>query len=149
MQGLSWAYAPDAATAASTAEAVYDALVAQGLAFVDTAWIYSTPGLPHSEETLGKAIAKHGRDKFIVSTKIGMDLTKSPPFVQDAAGLRGQLAESLARLGSTHVDLLILNRCARAVGRMPIGRGPEARALAARRAAARPCATHCASLPPP
>ena len=50
------------------------------------------------------------QEAWIVGDKIGMDLKKNPPYVQDAAGLRAQLEESLARLGTTYVDILYLNR---------------------------------------
>lgn len=110
--GLSWAYAPDPSTAATTAEAVFDKLVASGATFIDTAWIYGfVPGIPHSEEVIGAALRKHGRDAFQISEKIGVDIRKQPPFVQSADELRGQLEESLARLGTTYVDILFLNRC--------------------------------------
>lgn len=38
----------------------------------DTAYIYQNPKTgDHNETLLGKAIAQHGRDKFIIATKFG------------------------------------------------------------------------------
>lgn len=44
------------------------------------------------------------------SLQLGVDLKKSPPFIQTPAELRAELAASLAALGTTYIDLLILNR---------------------------------------
>jgi hypothetical protein len=41
-----------------------------GLNLVNTAWIYFTPGLPHSEELIGAAIKKHGRAAWIIVDKV-------------------------------------------------------------------------------
>ena len=59
--GMTWAYNPNPLTAVAKAEAVFDALQARGLTFIDTAWIYVSPKLPHSEELVGAAIKKFGR----------------------------------------------------------------------------------------
>lgn len=75
-----------------------------------TAWIYSTPGHLHNEEVVARAIEKYGRDKWIIVDKIGVDLSKGFKFVQTEEGLRGQLEESLARLKTDYIDLLVLNR---------------------------------------
>ena len=110
--GLSAFYAPTTSTqeAEEQAEAVFDKALSLGQNLIDTAWIYKTPGAPHNEELVGKAIIKHGRDKWIISEKIGVDLAKQPPFVQSEADLREQLESSLARLQTQYVDILFLNR---------------------------------------
>ena len=59
---------------------------------------------------MGRALARHGRSKWTVITKIGVDLAQKPPFVQSREALRAQLAASLAALGTDFVDVLVLNR---------------------------------------
>lgn len=41
------------------------------------AFIYTHPSGATNEELIAKAIAKHGRDKFIIATKCGVDLGKT------------------------------------------------------------------------
>lgn len=47
-----------------------------GCNHLDTAWIYSSKdddgNVNHNETLVGKAIAKFGRDKFIIATKFGI-----------------------------------------------------------------------------
>ena len=43
-------------------------------------------------------------------TKVGVDLKKSPPFTQSPAELRAEVEASLAALGTSYIDLLVLNR---------------------------------------
>jgi aryl-alcohol dehydrogenase-like predicted oxidoreductase len=74
-----------------------------GVTFIDTANIY---GAGHSEEVVGRAIAGR-RDDVVLATKFGGG---------GGAGLgrydkvRPALEESLARLGTDHVDLYYLHR---------------------------------------
>jgi aryl-alcohol dehydrogenase-like predicted oxidoreductase len=112
-----------------------------GVNFIDTAWVYQRredgatneelvraarvrlrvaalgPSLAHLRVVraqIGKALAAHGRDKFIVATKCGMvfreggggglDVDNSP------ATIRSQLDDSLKRLGTTYVDLFYIHR---------------------------------------
>eukprot|EP01116_Phalansterium_solitarium_P024788 TRINITY_DN9183_c0_g1_i1.p1 TRINITY_DN9183_c0_g1~~TRINITY_DN9183_c0_g1_i1.p1 ORF type:complete len:382 (-),score=122.82 TRINITY_DN9183_c0_g1_i1:87-1121(-) len=75
-------------------------------AFLDTAWIYRS-ATEHNETLVGKAIAQHGRDKFIIATKFGQTGQPKPASPEN---IRQQLAESLARLGTDYVDLYYQHR---------------------------------------
>ena len=88
--------------------------------FFDTAWIYQSFGAGGgenitNEEVLGRAIKRHGRDKFIIATKFGiamgptgMVFSGKPDFI------RAQLQDSLTRLGvrlvvtSNQVDIILV-----------------------------------------
>lgn len=48
----------------------YVALCSPAPAFLDTAWIYTSPSGLHSESIVAKAIAKHGRSAFVIATKV-------------------------------------------------------------------------------
>ena len=114
--GLSWAYgAHDAASDTAAAEAAFDAYAkAVGVLplHLDTGWIYSywKDGVPHNEELVAAAIRKFGRANVVVGDKLGVDVRKQPPFCQTAAELAQQLDESLARLGTSYLDIFYLNR---------------------------------------
>ena len=84
------------------------AICAPSPAFIDTAWIYGHPTGLHSEEIVGKAVAKHGRDKFVIATKFGSVM---PPAAPDSstATIRAQYARSVERLG-TAPDLYYQHR---------------------------------------
>jgi aryl-alcohol dehydrogenase-like predicted oxidoreductase len=83
--------------------ATIDRALELGVTFIDTANIY---GSGHSEEVVGRAIAGR-RDSVVLATKFGGG---------GGAGLgrhdnvRPALEESLARLGTDHVDLYYLHR---------------------------------------
>jgi aryl-alcohol dehydrogenase-like predicted oxidoreductase len=90
-----------AADEASQLEAL-DALVAfcaPAPAFVDTAWIYYHPTGLHSEEIVGKAVAKHGRAAFVIATKFGNLRPGQGPPNSSTAVIHEQYKESVARLG--------------------------------------------------
>ena len=114
--GMSWAYdtAYPAAEAGARADAALAAAAAAGCTALVTARIYSTAGLPHNEELVARALARAGEGAgegaWTVVTKIGIDLSRSPPHAQSEAELRAQLAASLAALGARRVDVLVLNR---------------------------------------
>lgn len=84
--------------------------------FFDTAWIYQSFGAGGgdnvtNEEVLGRAIKRHGRDKFIIATKFGIGMgptgmifSGKPDFV------RAQLNDSLTRLGVSCIDLYYMHR---------------------------------------
>ena len=86
-----------------------------GINFFDTAAFY---GFGRSETVLGKALAQD-RDKYVVSTKCGLDWDTgegSPFFERDGhsvsrdlspKAVRRSLENSLKRLGTDHVDLCI------------------------------------------
>ena len=121
--GMSWAYATafEASDAPAAADALFAAARAAGSTALVTARIYSSPGKPHNEELVGRAL-RPSRGAWRVVTKIGVDLAKSPPFTQSPEELRAQLEASLAALGTDHVDVLVLNR--------PDPRRPIAEAMA-------------------
>ena len=110
--GISWGYETAISGAeVATADALLDASLAAGCSAVVTARIYTgAAGAPHNEELVGRALARHGRAALTVITKIGVDLSAKPPFVQSPAQLRAELAASLAALGTDYVDVLVLNR---------------------------------------
>eukprot|EP01012_Entosiphon_sulcatum_P012190 TRINITY_DN17617_c0_g1_i1.p1 TRINITY_DN17617_c0_g1~~TRINITY_DN17617_c0_g1_i1.p1 ORF type:complete len:226 (-),score=43.97 TRINITY_DN17617_c0_g1_i1:238-879(-) len=110
--GLTWAYAPpDLATLNERKGSLFEACQKHGSNALVTAWIYFSEGLPHNEEVVGEAIAKYGRDKWIIIDKIGADFSKKPvPLAQSPEELREQLEQSLKRLGTDYLDLLVLNR---------------------------------------
>jgi aryl-alcohol dehydrogenase-like predicted oxidoreductase len=80
-----------------------------GVTFFDTANVY---GAGHSERVLGRAFAGR-RDEVVLATKFGFTFdeetreTRGPDAT--TAGLRSQLAASLRRLGTDHVDLYQLH----------------------------------------
>lgn len=73
-------------------------------AHIDTAYVYVNRTGAHSENIVGKALKIVGREKVFLATKMGIAL---PAFNNDSSEptVRGQLAESLARLGTDYVDL--------------------------------------------
>lgn len=100
-----------AAEAEARADALFDASLAAGCNTVVTARLYaSSTGGPHNEELVGRALRRHGRDKWIVVTKVGVDLKRTPPFAQTPAELRAEVEASLAALGTSYIDVLVLNR---------------------------------------
>lgn len=98
-----------ARTDADEVVAIVDAAIEEGVAFFDTADVYS---LGESETLLGRAIAGR-RDQVVVATKFGMDMQGvngddggrrgSPAYVRTA------IEASLRRLGTDHVDLYQLH----------------------------------------
>lgn len=98
-----------ARTDADEVVAIVDAAIEEGVAFFDTADVYS---LGESEALLGRAIAGR-RDQVVVATKFGMDMQGvngddggrrgTPEYVRTA------IEASLRRLGTDHVDLYQLH----------------------------------------
>jgi aryl-alcohol dehydrogenase-like predicted oxidoreductase len=80
------------------------AIFNHGINLIDTAPIY---GHGRAEEVIGKAMRKHGhREEFYIATKCGLEwasgnvITNStPPRIEQ------ELTDSLARLGTTYIDL--------------------------------------------
>lgn len=90
--------------------AAIDELVARSAphpAFLDTAFIYANAHLT-SEEVVGKAVAKHGRERFVIATKFGLLPGGQPP-CSSREVIHAQFAESCRRLG-TRPDLLYQHR---------------------------------------
>ena len=74
-----------------------------GVDWIDTAPAY---GLGHAEEIVGRAI-RGRRDRVFVSTKCGMiwDEGKRVRIHAGAKSVRAEIDDTLARLGTDHVDL--------------------------------------------
>lgn len=86
--------------------AVFDAYVAAGGNFVDTADVYSSG---RSEEMLGRFVAERGvRDQIVISTKSGF-ATGPLAGGNGAKHIRAALEASLRRLGTEFVDLYWLH----------------------------------------
>jgi len=112
--GITSFYATTAATEEEGIAAIeaYVAAAAAGgaLAHLDTALIYSNKreGGRHNEEVVGAAVKRVGREKVFLATKGSMSMAFAPD--SSDAGLRAQLASSLARLGVSCVDLYYEHR---------------------------------------
>jgi len=86
-----------------------------GINFLDTAWVYQAKGpgdrLFTNEELVGKALAIHGRDKFVVATKFGIYQKDGMLAVCGKEDfIRSQLADSLSRLNTPYIDLYYMHR---------------------------------------
>lgn len=78
-----------------------------GLRHVDTAPQY---GLGLAEVRVGRALRELGRERFVLSTKVGKLLRGGAiEFDYSADGVRRSLDESLERLGVARVDLLMIH----------------------------------------
>lgn len=81
-----------------------------GITFFDTADFY---GVGHAEEMLRQAMARHRREDFFVSVKVGPMLLPGGGFSRpngDPDYLRSVLAYDLARLGTSYIDLFFPSR---------------------------------------
>lgn len=87
-----------------------------GVNFFDTAWIYQSFGAGGggnytNEELLGKAIAIHGREKFVIATKFGIKMGPSGIEIDGSEEtIRFQITDSLTRLGTDYIDLYYQHR---------------------------------------
>ncbi len=90
------------------ARTILDRAQELGVTLIDTADVYGP-----SEEILGRAL-KGRRDSFVVATKFGIVLPSGPAAPTRIDGsreyLRGQLEQSLRRLGTDHIDLYYVHR---------------------------------------
>ncbi|KQY79473.1 aldo/keto reductase [Pelomonas sp. Root1444] len=119
--------AVDDATATATLQAAWD----RGLRYIDTAPFY---GYTLSERRVGAFLAGRPRDSFVVSTKVGRlmqpDATVAPGsdgwaaplpfrpvFDYSHAGVMRSFEDSLARLGLSRIDILLVHD----IGRMTHG----------------------------
>ena len=99
---------------AEAAVATVRAAVDAGVAHLDTAYCYGEHG--ESERAIQAAVGGR-RDRVVIAGKCGIhwekDSTKTPPRRQVVDGrperIRAQVGESLARLGTDHLDLLYLH----------------------------------------
>ena len=93
----------------SEAETILNAVVDEGITFIDTANDYG-----RSEEYIGRYIA-HRRDEYVLATKCGCtvvhkdDTTDDTPHVWTKENLFRGLHESLERMKTDHVDLIQLH----------------------------------------
>jgi len=85
--------------------------------FFDTAWVYQSFGAGGggnftNEELLGKAIAIHGRENFVIATKFGIKVgaERERSLSSSEETIRSQLADSLQRLGTDYIDLYYQHR---------------------------------------
>ncbi|NGN62771.1 aldo/keto reductase [Streptomyces sp. A7024] len=88
--------------------AVVEAALAAGCGYLDTAPHY---GAGVSEERLGRALAGRDRDAYVLSTKAGRRLTGGGARVWDLSrdGIRATVEDSLRRLGTDRLDILLLH----------------------------------------
>ncbi len=90
------------------AEAVLDAFAAAGGTALDSAHVYGRDGA--SERAVGRWMAGRGcRDQMVVITKGGHPDGEWRPRVRPDV-IDAELAQSLERLGTDHVDLYLLHR---------------------------------------
>jgi aryl-alcohol dehydrogenase-like predicted oxidoreductase len=83
-----------------------------GINFIDTAYLYQNFQTGETNEALvGKALKKYGRDKFVVATKCGIQITSNGLITTgDPKIIRQQCEESLKRLDIECIDLYYLHR---------------------------------------
>lgn len=89
----------------ATSRAIFDAYVAAGGNFVDTADVYSAG---ESEAMLGRFISESGvRDRIVLATKAGFPRSKGTPLAggNSARNIRDGIEGSLRRLGTDFIDL--------------------------------------------
>lgn len=72
--------------------------IERGVNYFDTAYIY-----PHSEEVLGRILAKGHRDKVLIATKMPLFM------IHSAKDMENTLATSLKRLQTDHIDYYLLH----------------------------------------
>jgi aryl-alcohol dehydrogenase-like predicted oxidoreductase len=90
-------------------ERLLDALMAQGLNFIDTADVYSRWAPGHtggeSETLIGHWLkARGGRDKVVIATKVGIDMGEGRKGLS-ARYIRAAVDDSLKRLQTDYIDL--------------------------------------------
>ncbi|MBW2272659.1 MAG: aldo/keto reductase [Deltaproteobacteria bacterium] len=81
--------------------------LARGINYIDTAPDYSMSG---SEQAVGKGIEGHPRDQFFLATKFCTPAGHLPPGTP-VARYKEVIYESLARLGTSYVDLIHIHSC--------------------------------------
>jgi len=96
--------------------ATIGAALEAGVNMIDTAWIYQSFGKGGhenvtNEELVGKALARFGREKFVVATKFGIVAGASGmSYSGTEETIRSQVADSLARLKIDCIDLYYMHR---------------------------------------
>lgn len=74
-----------------------------GINFIDVSPYY---GLTKAETVLGKALATVNRDRYLLATKVGRYGAEQKDFDFSAERVTQSIDESLARLGTDHLDLI-------------------------------------------
>jgi aryl-alcohol dehydrogenase-like predicted oxidoreductase len=97
--GTEWGAVPEDEAIATILGAVD-----RGINLIDTAPIY---GRGRAEELIGKAMRQRGsREAFYIATKAGLDWNSRGVFANSSPErLRGELEDSMRRLGTTYIDL--------------------------------------------
>ena len=114
--GMSYAYDMDSQRDEDTSVSVIRGAVELGVTLVDTADVY---GPYTNEELVGRALKDGYRERVVLSTKVGLEVSNAVPAAGTMPGLvkngtpehiRESIDASLRRLGTDHVDLYILHR---------------------------------------
>ncbi|MCQ1955847.1 aldo/keto reductase [Arthrobacter sp. zg-Y826] len=114
--GMSYAYDMDAERDEETSISVIRGAVELGTTLIDTADVY---GPYTNEELVGRALKDGYRERVVLSTKVGLEVSTEAPAAGTMPGLkkdgrpehiRASIDASLRRLGTDHVDLYILHR---------------------------------------
>ena len=114
--GMSYAYDMDSERDEDTSVSVIRGAVELGVTLVDTADVY---GPYTNEELVGRALKDGYRERVVLSTKVGLEVSTAAPAAGTMPGLvkngspehiRSSIDGSLRRLGTDHVDLYILHR---------------------------------------
>jgi aryl-alcohol dehydrogenase-like predicted oxidoreductase len=80
-------------------------LLDAGMNLIDTAAAYEG-----SEEAIGKAVS-HRRDDFVLVSKCGQKFAGLPGEAWSAAMISATIDRSLQRLGTDHIDIMLLHSC--------------------------------------
>ena len=114
--GMSYAYDMDSTRDEEASVSVIRSAVELGSTLVDTADVY---GPYTNEELVGRALRDGYRERVVLSTKVGLEVSNAAPAAGTMPGLvkngrpehiRSSMDGSLRRLGTDHVDLYILHR---------------------------------------
>lgn len=114
--GMSYAYDMDAEHDDGTSISVIRGAIELGATLIDTADVY---GPYTNEELVGRALRDGYRERAVLSTKVGLEVSTAPKGSGTMPGLtpngrpehiRESIDGSLQRLGTDHVDLYLLHR---------------------------------------
>ncbi|WP_104102371.1 aldo/keto reductase [Arthrobacter sp. 08Y14] len=114
--GMTYAYDMEAKRDEETSISVIRGAIELGATLIDTADVY---GPYTNEELVGRALKNGYRDRAVLSTKVGLEVSDAAPAAGTMPGLvkngspehiRKSIDGSLLRLGTDHVDLYILHR---------------------------------------
>ena len=114
--GMTYAYDMEAKRDEDTSISVIRESIDLGATLIDTADVY---GPYTNEELVGRALGGGYRERAVLSTKVGLEISNAAPAAGTMPGLvkngrpehiRSSIDASLLRLGTDHVDLYILHR---------------------------------------